>query len=188
MGAYSNSLKVKDALNQYFSQYHFQDGGYHLKWFKIKLGPLYFPLPNIKARVDAVKIHDIHHLVTEYDANMKGEVEIGGWEIASGCGHYYVAWILNFGSFFYGMLFHPRTLLKAFLRGRRSATNLYYNVVYDDRLLNRTVGELRETIDGDASKRNSVNDYLLFVLCCLVPLSIIVVLIYIFFLLINYFL
>src|SRR5688572_29212059 len=94
---YDDSLKIKDALQVYFTRYHFKNGGYDLKWFTIKMGPVYFPLPNIKSRVDAVKIHDIHHLVTGYEANMKGEVEIGGWEIASGCERYTAAWLLNFG-------------------------------------------------------------------------------------------
>ena len=105
-----DSLKIKDALQLYFSEYHFLNGGYDFKWFKIKLGPIFIPLPNIKARADAVKIHDIHHVLTEYKATWKGEAEISGWEIASGCGKYYAAWILNLGSFFYGMIFFPREL------------------------------------------------------------------------------
>ena len=105
-----DSLKIKDALQLYFSEYHFLNGGYDFKWFKIKLGPIFIPLPNIKARADAVKIHDIYHVLTEYKATWKGEAEISGWEIASGCGKYYAAWILNLGSFFYGMIFFPREL------------------------------------------------------------------------------
>src|SRR6185369_11200266 len=114
---------------------------------------------------NAVKIHDIHHLITGYEANMHGEAEIGGWEIASGCGRYYVAWILNFGSFLYGMLFVPRALFRAFMRGRRAESNLYYNTTYDDALLSRTVGELRSSIERDAVK-NSFNDYALFIFYC----------------------
>jgi hypothetical protein len=166
MKVYDDALKVKDALQLYFSKYHFENGGYHLKWFKIKVAFFYIPLPNTKARIEAVKIHDIHHLVTEYEANMKGEVEIGGWEIASGCEKYSIAWLLNFGSFFYGMIFFPRFLLRAFLRGRRTSTNLYHKTVYDDVLLNKTVGELRKKIEPGA-KKNSYKDYLLFASYCL---------------------
>ena len=102
---YEDQLLVKDALQIYFSHYHFKDGGYKDKWFKIKIGPFFLPLPNIKDRVDAVKIHDIHHVITEYRADYKGEVQIGAWEIASGCGKYYIAWLLNFGSFVIGIFF-----------------------------------------------------------------------------------
>jgi hypothetical protein len=166
MSKFVDSLLVKDALQIYFSQYHFKDGGYNLKWFKIKLGPLFIPLPNIKSRVEAVKIHDIHHLVTEYNADYKGEAEIGAWEIAGGCEKFSVAWLLNLGSFIIGMMFYPRALLKAFLRGRKCATNLYYNTVYDDALLNKTIGELRAKIRIDSPGESSFRDYLHFVLWC----------------------
>ncbi|MFI5218611.1 MAG: hypothetical protein ACHQNT_03905 [Bacteroidia bacterium] len=167
---YSDTLKVKDALQIYFSQYHFKDGGYNDRFFKIKLGSVYIPLPNIKARIDAVKIHDIHHLVTEYNANYKGEAEIGGWEIASGCGKYWVGWILNMGSFIIGMMFYQRPLLKAFLKGRLVKTNLCQGTVYNDELLNKTVGELRSEIGINTSQKNTAKDYLFFVLWCLISL------------------
>src|SRR5438105_3758844 len=129
---FNDSLKVKDALQIYFSQYHFKDGGYRDKYFKIKLGNFFIPVPNIKARLNAVKIHDIHHLVTGYTALYKGEAEIGAWEIASGCGRYWVAWMLNLGSVLIGMLFYQRALLQAFLDGRLAKTNLYRHVNYND--------------------------------------------------------
>lgn len=168
---YSDSLKIKDALQIYFSQYHFKDGGYKDRFFKIKLtGSFYIPVPNIKPRVNAVKIHDIHHLVTEYNANYKGEAEIGAWEIASGCGKYWVAWILNLGSFVIGMLFYQRPLLKAFLDGRHAKTNLYQGTIYNDELLNKTVGELRNRILPPANSKNSATDYLLLVFWCIISL------------------
>src|SRR6185295_10290050 len=144
---FSDDLKVKDALQIYFSKYHFKDGGYNLKWFKIKFGKIYIPFPNIKSRVRAVKYHDIHHLVTEYKADYRGEAEIGAWEIASGCGSYYVAWILNLGSMLIGLLFYPRSLFNAFIRGRKCRTNLYHGTIYDNNLLNKSIGELRNYIE-----------------------------------------
>lgn len=163
--AYPGHLKIKEALQLYFSKYHFEKGGYHLKWFKIKMGPVFIPLPNTKARVDAVKLHDIHHLLTGYPATLRGEAEIGGWEIASGCGKYYAAWILNFGSLFYGLFFFPRPVYNAFMQGRKCKTNLYHNVRYDDDLLNQTVGELRNLLIDDLQKNNA-HDFFLFLLCC----------------------
>jgi hypothetical protein len=167
---YDDSLKVKDALQLYFSQYHFKDGGYNEKWFKIKLGRIFIPLPNIKARVDAVKLHDIHHLITEYNANYKGEAQIGGWEIASGCGRFWVAWILNMGSFVIGILFFQRSLLKAFLDGRLVKTNLYAKGIYNEILLNKTVGDLRKEVAVNSENKNSIADYFLFILWCLLSL------------------
>lgn len=168
---YNDNLIVKDALQHYFSKYHFKNGGYDLKWFKIKLGFIYIPLPNIKDRVDAVKIHDIHHLITEYEANLRGEAQIAGWELASGCGRYYMAWILNMGSFFYGMFFFPVSLFKAFMLGKKVKTNFYYNTIYNDALLNHTVGNLRARIRSNAKSGSVFSDYLCFTLWCMFVLS-----------------
>ena len=167
---YDNALKVKAALQLYFSKYHFEDGGYNLKWFKIKIGAFYIPLPNTKARVEAVKIHDIHHIITEYKADWQGEVEISAWEIAAGCGSYYVAWLLNASSFFLGIFLFPQLLFKAFMRGRKTKRSLYKNVAYDEILLNKSVGELRESIEPDVEPANTRLDLLLFALCVLLSL------------------
>jgi hypothetical protein len=164
---YSDSLKLKDALQLYFSKYHFPNGGYNLKWFKIKLGPLFIPLPNIKARVESVKIHDIHHVITEYKANWQGEAEISGWEIASGCGRYYVAWILNFCSFFYGMILFPRELFRSFMLGRKVRSNLYHGVLYDEILLNKTVGEIRSLTKSKDKANNLTVDIFYFIVSCI---------------------
>ncbi len=167
---FNDDLILKDALQIYFSKYHFENGGYHLKWFKIKVGAVFIPLLNIKARVDAVKIHDIHHILTEYKATLKGEAEIGAWEIASGCGRYYVAWLLNFGSFFYGLFFFPKALLHAFLKGRQVLKNLYYNTPYDEKLLNKKVGDLRDIVGVNIFKKIVLTDYTIFTLYSLLVL------------------
>ena len=158
---FADALPVRQALQRYFDQYHFKDGGYNERWFHIKIGPLHIPMPNTKARIAAVKLHDIHHIVTEYRADWKGEVEIGAWEIASGCGRYMVAWQLNFGSFLIGLFLFPRAVYTAFLRGRRARTNLYHAIPYDD-ALNGSVGELRARIDTDRSLEPAAGDRLLF--------------------------
>jgi hypothetical protein len=167
---YNDDLKIKDALQIYFDKYHFKDGGYEDKYFKIALGPVYIPVPNTKSRIAAVKIHDIHHILTGYPAVLKGEAEIGAWEIASGCGKYYVAWFLNFGSFFYGMFFFPHPLFKAFMRGRTSKTSLYYNTDYNGELLNKTVGELKKELEVDRTIKPTIRDYAYFIFCCLLVL------------------
>jgi len=169
MRKYDDALLVKDALPVYFAEYHFAGGGYDKKWFRIKLGPLFIPLPNIKSRVDAVKIHDIHHLVTEYNADWKGEVEIGAWEIAAGCERVTVAWLLNLGSFFIGIFFFPTALYKAFMKGRHTITSLYYNTNYE-KLLNKSLGELRSKLGVDRVLKNSVRDQLLFFAWCIIAL------------------
>lgn len=169
---YSDDIKIKDALQIYFAKYHFADGGYNDTYFKIKLGPLYIPFPNTEKRIKAVKFHDIHHLLTEYTALWKGEVEIGAWEIASGCGRFFIAWFLNFGSFGVGLFLFPRALFRAFMMGRNVRTNLYYNYIYSDELLNRTVGELRKELGTGVARKNNAADYLYFSGCVLLILAV----------------
>jgi hypothetical protein len=160
---YADEIKIKDALQLYFVNYHFADGGYNDRYFKIKIGPLFIPVPNTTSRLKAVKFHDIHHVLTEYTAVWKGEIEIGAWEISSGCGNLLIAWLLNFGSFGVGMFLYPRSLFKAFMMGRNVKNNLYHNYVYSEALLNKTVGELRKELGIGLVKKNTFFDLSCFV-------------------------
>ncbi|HEX2616830.1 MAG TPA: hypothetical protein VHL57_04760 [Flavobacteriales bacterium] len=139
---------LRDALQTYFDAYHFKDGGYADRWFRIKFGPFLVPLPNIPARVRAVKVHDIHHVLTGYRADWKGEVEIAGWELAGGCGRYWVAWLLNAATFSIGLVLYPRALFRAVGHGRRMRMNFYGSDVSYEALLGMRVGALRARIAG----------------------------------------
>jgi hypothetical protein len=120
-----SQLTLAQARGVYFEQNGFgADGGYGDAWVTIKLGPFPFPLPNTPARVRAVRYHDLHHIVTGYDTSLRGEMEIGAWEIASGCRSFPAAWHLNLSAMGGGVLVAPRRTLRAYARGRRSQ-NLY---------------------------------------------------------------
>jgi hypothetical protein len=168
---YPDNEKIQHSLQRYFDHYHFNNGGYDDKTFTIKFwGPLQLTFPNITARVDAVKLHDIHHICTQFEANLRGEAEIGAWELAAGCGKYYAAWFLNAGSFAYGAFIWPGKIYRAFMWGRRS-DSLYHHVIYKEyyqKLLSATVGELRHQL-GIIQLKNKhyLSDNLLFVLAVL---------------------
>ena len=146
MPCYSDDSKVRNARAQYFLQAGFAtDGGYGDRWVRLKVrGLTVFAFPNTAARVRSVKLHDIHHIVTEYDTSWAGEAEIGAWELASGCGRHYPAWVLNLGAVTIGLLFWPRRVIAAFKRGRRS-DNLYRSE-FSEELLELTVGRLRRRL------------------------------------------
>ena len=163
--SYPDSEIIQDALQRYFDHYHFNNGGYFDKWFKIKFfGPFVLTLPNIKARVDAVKLHDIHNLLTEYVADLRGESEIGAWEIAAGCGKYYVGWVLNSGTLVYGTVIWPGRIYKAFMAGRHCSC-LYHDTAYqyNQELLSKKVGELRNEFGINSKAKNTIFDRLLFI-------------------------
>ena len=147
MPRYDPASTIADARAAYFARSGFaDDGGYADKWVKLQIGRRFFiAFPNTAARVRSVRLHDIHHVLTEYDTTWAGEAEIGAWEVASGCADHYPAWVLNFGAIAIGLLIAPRKTIRAFRRGWRKP-NLYRRE-FDESLLTRTVGDLRAELE-----------------------------------------
>lgn len=142
MATYSSELTLLDARVKYFALNNFgDDGGYDDAWVKVEYGWLRFYFPNTLARVEVVRYHDLHHILTEYSTTMEGETEISAWEIATGCPANYAAWILNLLGFGFGLLINRRGVYRSFMRGRYSS-NLY-PLPFDDQLLSSKVGEMR---------------------------------------------
>ena len=105
------------------------------------LGRPLLGFPNTRARVRAVRLHDLHHVLTGYDTSWRGEGEIGAWELASNCRDHWAAWWLDFSAALIGVAIAPRRVLRAFVRGRRER-NLY-DVEFCDALLDESVGAMR---------------------------------------------
>lgn len=142
MTTYADSPTLLDARERYLHDNGF-DPDYDERWVKLKAGPFQIWFPNAPGRVRAVKLHDLHHLVTGYATTWTGEVEIAAWELASGCGRHAWAWGLNLSALPIGLVIAPRALLRAFVRGRRSR-NLYRRQSgIDDALLAQPVQALR---------------------------------------------
>src|SRR5262245_38822686 len=134
MAWYLSPLTLRDARSDYFRVAGFlPDGGYADEWVRLKFGRGHIAFPNTAGRVRAVKLHDLHHVLTGYDTTWSGEAEIAAWEIASGCADHYPAWILNLGAFAVGLVIAPKRTFVAFVRGRRSK-NLY-RTEFSDALL-----------------------------------------------------
>lgn len=142
MAIYGSEWTLREARERYFALNNFgPDGGYADNWVKVEYGWLRFYFPNTRARVEVVRYHDLHHILTEYSTSMPGETEISAWEIATGCTANYAAWILNLLGFGFGLLINRRGVRRAFMRGRYSS-NLYA-YAFDDQLLSSKVGEMR---------------------------------------------
>jgi len=140
-----------------------KDGGYSGRWVRVESKPIAFYFPNCRSRVAAARLHDLHHITAEYDTDWAGEAEIAGWEIASGCTYYYVAWILNLGAFAVGLIVAPRRLFRAFVRGRRAQTNLYHTGFSELQLDDVTVGMLRARLAvGAPSVKARASDVAIF--------------------------
>ncbi|HEV8363982.1 MAG TPA: hypothetical protein VGQ52_10730 [Gemmatimonadaceae bacterium] len=152
------------------------DGGYSADWVRFRFGPITLPLPNTSARRRALPPHDLHHIATGYDTSWKGEAEIAAWELASGCGRYVAAWMLNFSAFAIGLVIAPQRTWRAFRRGRTSAS--LYAERWDERWLDSTLGALRQRLQIGRTRRTSiVGDAILFVGCAIPELAIVAVLV-----------
>jgi ubiquinone biosynthesis protein Coq4 len=145
MPHFSPSLKIKQAITQLFAEYNIPAEAYTSKYFIIRVGKLPIYVPNTAARVKIARFHDIHHILTGYAANWKGEAEIGAWELATGCRTSFIAWFLNSGAVLVGLVMHPIAVIKAFRRGFKTKTNLYHDFDYDA-LMDMTIGELQNKI------------------------------------------
>jgi len=146
---YAADQSLRDARGRYFDANGFgASGGYDAKWVKLAFGPLRFAIPNTEGRVRAVRYHDLHHVVSGYDTDWTGEAEIGAWEIATGCRDLVAAWVLNLYAMWVGLWIAPRTVWRAFLRGRHTR-NLYAEP-FGDALLDESVGAMRRRLALDA--------------------------------------
>lgn len=153
MTANADSATILDARERYLRDNGF-DPGYGERWVKLKAGPVPIWFPNAPGRVRAVKLHDLHHVVTGYATSWTGEAEIAAWELASGCGRYGWAWALNLSALPIGLAIAPRAVLRAFARGRRSSNLYRRRAAVDATLLARPVGELKRELglDGPADR------------------------------------
>lgn len=160
---YHESLTLKQARDLYFEANGFGDGGYEDEWVHLKMGPIPVVFPNTAERVRSVRLHDLHHVATDYATDWKGEAEIGAWEVASSCRDHYAAWFLNLNALAIGLFIAPRAIWRAFLRGRHSA-NLYEGD-FREEMLDETVGRLRARLGLAAiTPEASLGDVVAFVL------------------------
>jgi hypothetical protein len=120
-----NDMTLGTARTAYYQVNGFgDDGGDALAWVPLKIWRFTIRIPNTEGRRRAVRIHDLHHVVTGYATDLRGESEIAAWELASGCLRWPAATILNLFALAIGIVIAPRRLLHAWARGRQTR-NLY---------------------------------------------------------------
>lgn len=143
------------------------ESSYEERWVKLKAGPIPLWFPNAPGRVRAVKLHDLHHLVTGYATDWTGEAEIGAWEIASGCGSFAWAWVLNASAMPIGLVLAPGKLFRAWVRGRRSRNFYHGRTEVDATLLARPVRTVRSEMGlDDPPSRATLFDTATFAVAC----------------------
>jgi hypothetical protein len=125
------------------------DGGYDDEWAEADFGVVRYRVPNTRARRAALRVHDVHHVLTGYDTDWRGEAEISAWELGSGVGRYPYAWLIALWGLFTGLVALRRETFLAFVRGRRSHNLLSRS--FDEAWLDEPVASLRARL-GVASR------------------------------------
>ena len=127
------------------------DGGDALEWVPLKILGMTLKIPNTDGRRRAVRIHDLHHVVTGFQTDLRGEAEIGAWELASGCLRWPAATILNLFALAMGLVLAPHRMVRAWSLGRH--TRNLYDEDGVEHLLPRTVSEVRTGLGLAEPKR-----------------------------------
>jgi hypothetical protein len=172
MRRYADTLTLLAARAAFFEDSGLgANGGYDARWVRVEAKPFPVFFPNTRGRVAAAKLHDLHHVATEYATDWPGEAEIAAWEIAGGCGPYGWAWVLNLSALAVGLVIAPRRVFQAFVRGRRSR-NLYHDAVAESDLGDVTVGALRERLGVRVeNERARPSDAAAFMMWCAVAVA-----------------
>jgi hypothetical protein len=145
---------VGEARAEYFARNGFSTASYQDRWVRLRLFGIPIVFPNVRSRRRAIPFHDIHHVVTGYGTDPRGEAEIGAWEIAATLPdrgiEFAAAWVLNSAMFAIGMFIAPRRVYRAFVRGCH-CTSLY-RLGWSDQLLARDVAGLRAELGVDPER------------------------------------
>lgn len=108
------------------------------------IGPLRLRLPNFRWRRRAIATHDLHHVVTGYPCTLRGEFQLAAWEFAAGRFPHPGATLFCLPLVALGMLWSPRAMWSAFLRGRRARS--LYGIGNENALLGLPLAALRARV------------------------------------------
>jgi hypothetical protein len=136
-----DTLTVREGRDRYLAENGFAVAEYHAPTFYVKVLGRRLPLPNPRSRRDVIPLHDLHHVLTGYQTDWRGEGEIGAWELGAGC-NTPTLYFLNGGAALIGLALAPRRVWRAFRSGRK-ARSLYREAGDYEALLGMSVGGLR---------------------------------------------
>jgi hypothetical protein len=108
----------------------------------------------------ALKLHDLHHVVTGFGTDLAGEAEISAWELRRGLGGlgFYVGAIIVSVALL-GLFIGPRRTLRAW-RASRSTWSLFQIERDYEEIVRMSVGELRRELgvpEGDVDSRRIID-------------------------------
>lgn len=124
-------MTTRDALVQFLEESGMRPKGdpspeiYPDDWFRLPIGSRRIPLFKHGAIKQSLMLHDLHHVLTGYGTDLRGEIELAGWELGSGgCGTRAFMWLDRLGVAFLALFAAPRSFFRA-CRVGRACRNLY---------------------------------------------------------------
>ena len=141
---YAADRNVGEALDEFLALNGFRRDEYAATTYWVRLFGRKIRLPNPKSRRVMVPLHDLHHIATGYDTDLRSEAEIGAWELGAGCTTA-MLWTINLIAAIIGIFTVPARTIRAFRAGRRRTT-LYRLGRRHEELLGLSVGELRRML------------------------------------------
>lgn len=163
--ALAHAMTLREARDRYLAEFGLGTETYTDDWVDVRVGPLPLRLPSTAARKRVLPLHDLHHALTGYRADLLGEAEIGAWELGSGLGRHTVGYVLDLLTLSWSSLLAPRRVFRAFLRGRRSGNFYRAALPLDPAVLEQDVDAVRERLhlDRDPPASATAADVLAFV-------------------------
>ena len=143
---YSDSELLGEGLRRYYEANNLPpDGGKKDPWARYQFGPLHaIAFPNFSLRDEALRRHDIHHVLSNLDTSPRGEGMIAAWELGSGCGRYWISWFMESQALWWGILLAYRETLGLFCLGRHS--NNYFHLELGENIEKQAIGDLRKKV------------------------------------------
>ncbi|MCH9687714.1 MAG: hypothetical protein K0V04_40160 [Deltaproteobacteria bacterium] len=140
-------MTLREARDRYLANAGLSTDSYHEDWVDIRFAGLPLRLPSPAARKRVLPLHDIHHALTGYQADILGEAEIGAWELGTGLGPHVIGYPFVLLALAWSPMVAPRRVFRAFVRGRRTG-NFYCQPPPDD-VLDQDLHTLRRQLGLD---------------------------------------
>ena len=114
------------------------------------IGPLTLHFPNFGWRKRAILAHDLHHVLTGYPCNLRGEFQVAAWEFGAGPMPHWGARLFCLPLVVSGLVWSPRRIWRAYCDGL-NATSLHGNRI-DGALLSSPVSVVGRRVKTRGSR------------------------------------
>ncbi|MEX1366841.1 MAG: hypothetical protein AB1Z98_27185 [Nannocystaceae bacterium] len=142
----ATATTLRGARDRYLRDAGLSTDTYTDDWVDIRLGPVPLRLPSPECRKRVLPLHDLHHALTGYRADILGEAEISAWELGGGLGPHAIGYALDLLTLSWSPLLAPRRVWRAFVRGRHSRNFYRDPLPLPPTLLEEDLQQVRERL------------------------------------------